>query len=618
MALTIAIEGTGVLSNAESITNWGVAGAGGVSISLNTETFIQGSNSVASKIASGKYGWIYYDYGTAVGTLDFNGGNADGEYVYIWFNTTTVGFIGSFTQGGLSVRLGTDSSNYRSWIITSSDLVGNSYKGGWACAVINPTTSGSADNGTYSADTVNYLGIYYWGIGNSVAQNVFVDAIAVGKGLRITGTDATGWQEVSDYCNASPSTRVWGMMQEKLGVYFVYGKMFLGNSTQTADTSMTDEGRIFRFGDWEYATASTTYVSALSSGFNGLTVEDAASYKTTYVETGSFIQGSADADTSFDFYGSNNATSVSTMNGVTWQKINGTFTWGNDSDHSATNCVWSDCAEIDFVGAVVVRGCTFKNYSGEFAAVLYNTSWDVRESQFIDNDGGTNSAGVRHINGTAATYYDLTFSGNDWDVYLNHASDNLTISKDGTSNPSTHRSSGSGSVTFIGTVSLKLIVKDSDGNALVGARCLMEADSGGSDPHLVSVTITRSGTTASVSHTSHGMSDGEMVNIRGANQPEYDGAGKIISNVTTNAYDYTVSGSPATPATGTITATQCYISEVTIAGGIAEESYNAGSTQPYRGVVAHSTAPNLYDNVTYSGSDCSGGLTLPIQMGSDE
>jgi hypothetical protein len=58
------------------------------------------------------------------------------------------------------------------------------------------------------------------------------------------------------------------------------------------------------------------------------------------------------------------------------------------------------------------------------------------------------------------------------------------------------------------------------------------------------------------------MLDGNLVFIEGANEAEYNGI-KTISNVTTNAYDYTVSGSPATPATGTIIATAVLISNTT-------------------------------------------------------
>lgn len=68
--------------------------------------------------------------------------------------------------------------------------------------------------------------------------------------------------------------------------------------------------------------------------------------------------------------------------------------------------------------------------------------------------------------------------------------------------------------------------------------------------------ITRSGSTATATFaTAHGYAaDGATkVRISGASQTEYNGD-FVISNVTTTSFDFTVTGTPATPATGTITA----------------------------------------------------------------
>lgn len=65
--------------------------------------------------------------------------------------------------------------------------------------------------------------------------------------------------------------------------------------------------------------------------------------------------------------------------------------------------------------------------------------------------------------------------------------------------------------------------------------------------------LTRSGSTATATVTAHGYANGQSVLMAGANETEYNGT-FVISNVTTNTFDYTVTGTPATPATGTITA----------------------------------------------------------------
>lgn len=66
--------------------------------------------------------------------------------------------------------------------------------------------------------------------------------------------------------------------------------------------------------------------------------------------------------------------------------------------------------------------------------------------------------------------------------------------------------------------------------------------------------ITRSGSNATATVTAHGWGTGRSVTIAGATQPEYNGT-YSITVVSANTFTYTVAGTPVTPATGTITAT---------------------------------------------------------------
>lgn len=82
----------------------------------------------------------------------------------------------------------------------------------------------------------------------------------------------------------------------------------------------------------------------------------------------------------------------------------------------------------------------------------------------------------------------------------------------------------------------------------------------------VSTTLTRSGSTATAAATAHGYKNGDKITIAGANETEYNGE-FVISNVSANAFDYTVTGTPATPATGTIT------SQRSLGGGGTDKVY---------------------------------------------
>ena len=67
----------------------------------------------------------------------------------------------------------------------------------------------------------------------------------------------------------------------------------------------------------------------------------------------------------------------------------------------------------------------------------------------------------------------------------------------------------------------------------------------------VITSITRSGTTATVTISAgHQFVEGETVAFSGATQTEYNVSSAVISNVTKTTFQYQVSGSPATPATG--------------------------------------------------------------------
>lgn len=67
--------------------------------------------------------------------------------------------------------------------------------------------------------------------------------------------------------------------------------------------------------------------------------------------------------------------------------------------------------------------------------------------------------------------------------------------------------------------------------------------------------ITRSGNTATATKTAHGYVTGDCIIHAGADQQEYNGPVDIIK-LTDNTYTYSVRGTPATPATGTITASR--------------------------------------------------------------
>jgi len=98
------------------------------------------------------------------------------------------------------------------------------------------------------------------------------------------------------------------------------------------------------------------------------------------------------------------------------------------------------------------------------------------------------------------------------------------------------------------------------------------------DTTLSTSSITRVGTTATATFLSnHGLASGNTVTISGATQSEYNGSVQITV-ISDTSFIYTVSGSPASPATGTILADATYATvavECTTTG--QETNLNSGA-----------------------------------------
>jgi len=480
MALTIAIEGKGVIANADALTDdtggtgtgdWGEDGLG--SISLTTDTFLFGSSCVAGAY-SNKSGYQYFDIGSG-NELDFDtAGNEEGQHIYFWIHCPTLGLIDTKANKGLAIRLGTSLSAYREYIIAGSDDA-NGWNGQWKCFVVDPTKPGSvSDTGSFDVGSIRYFGVWMDTTATAKGDNIFMDQIAVGFGLRITGTSTTGWKDIVDYCTAYAS-RAWGMMQEREGIYYAYGKFWIGDAaSQTAAVSFSDSGRIIQFGTSEYW-YSSAWVTLANIDYSGIVIEDHSSYTTTFSDgvvvgsdkgrSGSVIIGNGNHKVSMDMYGGNNAGSVTALYGTTLKDLTGAINSGNDSDHKFYGVSFLGCAQFDPVGAPVIRNCIFAETADADAALLWNENIDIEDCSFIANTVG---AAVEHPSaaGTPYTHTNLVYSGNNYDV-LNSSGSAITITKAGTSNPNSYEGS---SVTFQASVIITITVKDEDTVVIQGVQ----------------------------------------------------------------------------------------------------------------------------------------------------
>lgn len=153
---------------------------------------------------------------------------------------------------------------------------------------------------------------------------------------------------------------------------------------------------------------------------------------------------------------------------------------------------------------------------------------------------------------------------------------------------------------FIPSVSLKAQLVD--GTPVEGAQLMLAANSGGGLPYQVSVTIVNSGTTATVTHTSHGLETGDKVLIKGASLYHNNGI-FIITKINANSYSYTMSADPGSSPTGSIVSTFVFLSGVTdVAGNATPVVREIPSSQPVYGWVRKSSGSPFYKTTQITGT----------------
>jgi hypothetical protein len=258
-----------------------------------------------------------------------------------------------------------------------------------------------------------------------------------------------------------------------------------------------------------------------------------------------------------------------------------------------------DCP-VFTLNAAVMQSCTFQGTTV--------TGGSPGDADNIASSSFT-SAGTGHalvVTGTAATMTlsGLTFTdyaasdgstGNEA-IYINIATGSMTINvTNGGTTPSV-RTAGC-VITKVNARTVRVTAKDANtGSVIQGARVGLWATTG------TSVGITRTGSTAYVAHTSHGYQTGQKVVIFGADQGEYNGI-KTITYSNANEYTFTVSGTPATPATGTITSHKVILDADTNASGIVEDTaYNYVSDLNVEGRARKGSAATYYKTSPISGT----------------
>jgi len=593
MAVTVSGKNYTQITNCESTANWV-----SVTPAIDSGNYMEGSGSASFNARQTSVTWSY------TYSIDLSGV----KHLRVWYLCTTAGLLLSKASGGF--RMGVSGGgNTGYWNLTGSD----EYQGGWINLAVD--VSRAVDSGTKPTDMSAVTSIFFqqnMSDSGKNTENTWLDNLCVGDGLIAYGDDAGGYFDFEDIFQGDAGK---GFITKYNGQYFVVGSLTLGDSVSTNGCKFQAKSQIVTFEDRpvnsalyaidvvDNGTGVTEFILGDKSGTAGIqgcnirveSISQAAKFS---------LDGSTDTDVdnfklyASSFYGGNTITFPSAAANV---EILG-------SSFELCGQVVPDDASVE--------GCFFINTSDSDAAVLWNESIDLTESSFIAN---TTGAGIEMPSsvGSPYAYSGLLFSGNTYDV-LNSSGSAIIINKNDGSNPTTYEGS---TVNFLGTtVTTQITVKDlSTGSVIDGARVLVWVTDGTNFPYQDVVTITGTGTTATVSHTDHGLVTGDNVIIEDASPDVYNGA-YSITYISDSSYSYTTSETIVTsPATGTIHSTFAFINEDTNASGIANDTRIVNTDQGVLGWARKSTSSPYYQQGVITGTvDNENGLTLTIQLVRDE
>jgi hypothetical protein len=555
----------GVLSDADTNTGWNDL------TTADADIKVEGTASMSGVFrASGDTG--YYDAASAPTS------GAD-RILRGWVFTNNLPYMEDEAGGGYSLYVYDGTNETTKHVMFGSDT----YPGGWfyfwmAMASFIPAPS-------YNQSLVERWGIYgYHHTSAKNAVNTWMDVLRYMDGYYMTGGTSGDKIDIIDVA-VTDKTSAYGIIQESRGVYFGTGTVQVGNGATTTWFEMDGEVLVFLAMPGDLRISEGLYLIDVTGSGCDAVITNCVLRSAGTTNTTRFTLDFSDSDATVDF--SNNSVLFAS-------------TIGFHSGMTATSNTFDDCRQITHAGANM-NGCTAKNYEGTAgtAALLYNVNTDpdgeMDDMTFVKGTAATHAIEFGSTAPSAVTLRDQIYTGynaahgNNDSTFYNNTGGALTINIVGGSGNVTYRNGTSATTTIVADpVALSIHAQDISTQAdISGAQAFVYVTStAGGYPYQASVTITRSGTTATVTHTGHGLSTNDNAFIEGATDGLYNGCYQITVT-TDDAYTYTMNGTPAADASGTITSTFAVIMDTTDVNGDTSVSYAYSSNQPISGRVRY-------------------------------
>ena len=473
MVATIVLDGTKIatgddVGGAETwdATRW--RGTGGApSGDPSDDVFLEGTNAALTRSNNSRV-WLWFDIG-AGNELDLS---TSGLHVSIWGNMLAAGLLQLSTYnsgvdyGGIGVALGTSTTDVREWNFGGKDT----YSGGWKNFTVDPTSAGTNDRGTYDDTSIRYFGLWCDTSTAAKFDNFVVDSIVVGEGLRVYGTSTTD-DVFGDILLEDEGTvaNKYGTVRSDNGVIYVKGRILLGDNVGTNGSTLTSANRTVVYEMQEYRTSAGSWVDAVSSTFNqinrvgnstngtDLTIGDG-----TTIQAGSSVNNTPIVSVDLDDAHTGSGADL-TIIGARFSGISGLLSLSLNGAHTMDGTIINDCVQVTGVGdvsdGIIIRSTTFQNSTDTGGALLWgdgtgnDAGMDIQSCSFNNN---ISAIEFGDQGSSPFTFVNMLFSGNTNDIHLSHATESITISATGTSNPSTKLEDGSGTITIQNNKALTL------------------------------------------------------------------------------------------------------------------------------------------------------------------
>jgi hypothetical protein len=624
---------TSKVFDGSTVTGW----VSSASVATNTDNFLTGTSSISDKVSNA----TQTGYGLGAGVVGepwnfSSGGGDEGNHIFMIINAS--GTRDTQANGGYGIIAADDlaTDSFGTWYV--GPQAGS--LGGWEYFVIDPAadfdavTAGTA-SWTLTGNPAQLSGVdgigVRWKITNTVmgaSDNAFVQSGSIGVGYRITGTDAV-FSEISTYEN----TNRFGALETKSGTLFPLCKIRIGQASAAAGNVTFDDSG-FNI-TWQGQVLSDGTSKATATGFYGLFADQGTGTTDITLDSGSLSAASPETfDLALDGVNSVTITNlavdrarlVTLDSAVDWR--GGTVK--NSGQIDATDSIFLN---IDVLTSTVAAdtgallwnsasdpdgnldGCTFSKGTNAHHAIDFGTSVssEITLRNMTFNGFGTtedgDDAALRFLNTTGG--FNVNLIGCTVDGAAATASN---LFKD-------DAAAASAVNLIFDPVTTLVNVKDNNGVNLQSATVYFRAADGTGDlPFEESVTISRSGTLATVTHTAHGLNTNEYVKISGITDKTEDNNGAHqITFVSANSYTYVTTDIGSTSYTGTIISTGVLLYGTTDASGNISSSRTLALDQPMTGNVRKSTVSPRFKDFPIAGTiDNVTGLTINVRMILDE